>query len=121
MRVHREHHAFPQLGLVAGTDLRPLDHRHADRVPGDVAEPEAALVEALGDRRMDVVRRRAVVEGGARDRVVLLVGVHHLARDAARLARADRPRHLDPVRARAGDLERRQDHVGRGSGACPRP
>ena len=48
-----------ELGLDALADLRELDHRHPDRVAGDVAEVEAAVEEALGDRAVDVVRRRA--------------------------------------------------------------
>ena len=39
--------------------LRILDHRHPDRVAGDVAEVVAALGEALRHRAMHVVRRRA--------------------------------------------------------------
>ena len=63
MRVHREDHVLAQHGLVALADLRELDHRHPDRVAGDVAELEAAVEEALGDRAVDVVRGRAVAEG----------------------------------------------------------
>ena len=112
VRVHGEDHVRLQLRLVALADLRPFDHRHADRVPGDVAELEAAVDEALRDNAVHVVRRRAVVQRCARRVVVLDVRVHHLLRLVARLRGADRARDLDPVAARTGDLERRQHHVG---------
>ena len=59
VRVHREDHVLRELGLDALADLRELDHRHPDRVAGDVAEVVAAIVEALRDRHVHVVAGRA--------------------------------------------------------------
>src|SRR5262245_61961057 len=55
VRMHREDHVLAQLGLDPFTDLRMLDHRHADRVPRYVAEVVAAPAEAFRHRSMDVV------------------------------------------------------------------
>jgi hypothetical protein len=86
-----------------------LDHRHADRVTRHVAEVVAALGEAGGDGAMHVVGGRSRAHRGARRVVVLAVGVRHVRHLAVRTA--DRPGDLDPVHARPGDLERRQDEV----------
>ena len=112
VRVHRQHHARLQLRLVVLADLRELDHRHPDRVAGDVAEMEASVEEALRDGAMRVARGAAGAKRGRRGRVVLVVRVEHPLRVVARLTGADRARHLDPVPARPGDLERRQHAVG---------
>jgi hypothetical protein len=106
VRVHREHHPRRELGLDALADLRELDHRHPDRVPGDVAEVVAAVGEALRDGAVDVVRARAGAHRRRRGRVVLLVRLEHAPHLVARLA--ERARDLDPVAAGARDLERRQ-------------
>ena len=76
----------PQHGLVALADLRELDHRHPDRVARDVAEPEAAVEEALRDGAVDVVRGRAGAHRRLRRLEVLLVGLEHPLRVVARLA-----------------------------------
>src|SRR6266498_1049945 len=49
VRVHREDHVLGELGLDALADLRELDHRHPDRVAGDVAKAIAAFGESLRD------------------------------------------------------------------------
>ena len=82
-----------------------LDHRHPDRVPGDVAERVAAIVEGGGDGAVDVVRARPGAHRRARRGGVLRVGLEHALRVRAERAAGQRPRELDPVAARAGDLE----------------
>src|SRR3954452_4420841 len=57
VRMHREDHVLGELGLDALADLRELDHRHPDRVPGHVAEVVAAVGESLRHGAVDVVRR----------------------------------------------------------------
>src|ERR671938_1921581 len=104
VRVHREDHVLAQLGLDALADLRVLDHRHADRVAGDVAEVVATRPEAARDGRVDVVRARAGTHRLARGLEVLDVGLEHALLLGA--GPAERARDLDPVAARAGDLER---------------
>ena len=93
-----------ELGLDALADLRELDHRHPDRVAGDVAEVVAALREALRDRAVDVVRGRA----RAATRVFAASKYSSYASSMRRdlgARRAERARDLDPVAAGAGDLE----------------
>src|SRR6266566_8353520 len=97
--MHRENHARLQLGLVVLADLRKLDHRHPDRMPGDVAEVETALEEALRDRSMRVARGPPRAERRGGGRVVLLVGIQHPLRVLARLTRAYGAGDLDPVTA----------------------
>ena len=109
VRVHREDHVRLELLLDSGADLRVLDHRHPDRVPGHVAEVVAAVAEALRDRLVDVVRGRAWTHAVARGLVVLLVGLEHPQRLGVRLA--DRARDLDPVHPGACDLERGENEV----------
>src|SRR5439155_2912419 len=88
----------------AVSDLRVLDHRHADRVAGDVAEVVAACPEAARDGRVDVVRARTGTHGLAGGLEVLDVGLEHPPLLVA--GHADGARDLDPVAARPGDLER---------------
>ena len=72
---------------------------------------EAAVEEALRDGHVDVVRGRAGLHRRARGVGVLVVRVHRGQRLRGRRARADRPRELDPVPARPGDLEPVEEQV----------
>ena len=71
--MHREHHPRAKHRLQPLSYPRVLDHRHPDRVAGDVAKVVAALGEALRDGAMDIVGGRAVPHRRARRGVVLLV------------------------------------------------
>src|SRR5919204_1174269 len=77
VRVHREDHVLTELGLDAVADLWVLDHRHPDRVAGDVAEVVAARAEAARDGGVDVVGARARSHRLACGLEVLLVGLEH--------------------------------------------
>jgi hypothetical protein len=111
VRVHGEDHVLRQLGLDSLADLRELDHRHPDRVAGDVAELVAAVDEPLRDGAVDVVGARSRAHRPGSRLHVLLVGFQHALRLLAGLTGGDRPRDLHPVAAGAGDLERGQDDV----------
>ena len=105
MGVHREDHALAQLDVHALTDLRVLDHRHPDRVPGDVAERVAAVGEGRRDGAVHVVCARAGAHRRRRRGVVLLVGFEHRQRVRPDGAARQRPGELDPVPAGARDFE----------------
>ena len=116
-----------QLRLVALADLRELDHRHPDRVAGDVAELEAAVDEALRDgacgrrarsrrRASSCARRRSTRRrppSSASSRRSARRG-RSRARPRPSARRGPRPRataapcRSAPMRPRAGDLELRQ-------------
>src|SRR5437899_12051293 len=101
VRMHREDHVCGELGLDSLADLGELDHRHPDRVAGDVAELVSALGEALRDGAMNVVRARAWTQRRACGLEVLLVGLEHPPRLGTGRCPAgrDRPRDLDPMAA----------------------
>ena len=104
-----------ELGLDALADLRELDHRHPDRVAGDVAEVVAALDESGRDRAVHVVAARSRPHRGLRRLGVLDVRLEHPLRVLRELGilGGDRARDLDPVHPRAGDLERGSRNFGR--------
>ena len=98
-----------ELGLDAFADLRELDHRHPDRVARDVAEVVAAVVKPFETARWTSCAVAPGPQRRLRGLEVLLVGLEHPRDLVAR--RAERARDLDPVAARAGDLERRDAEV----------
>ena len=81
-----------ELGLDALADLRELDHRHPDRVAGDVAEVVAAVGEARRDGAVHVVAASRPARIAVLRRLVVLdVRLDHRAscrRRASRPARA---------------------------------
>ena len=83
-----------------------------------MAEVVAALGEAVRHGAVRLPRGPAGTKRCGRGLEVLLVRLEHALRVVARLAWADRARHLDPVAAGPGDLERREHAVRRLDAAC---